>query len=181
MPLLSNHATRVALQKCILKQQGRCYICGKEKYPLILEHKDGDRTNNPPDGSNWGAACISCNTKKGKNSPQNAKKHSAERECERESEREFQNDLEIEDLVKSGELLKSERFKPRVRRWIIDIINDEKSPEVSRILNGAAEKFSLSQTTIKRWLDAMTSPEGNYEYTLNDNGKKCIKKKGKNR
>jgi len=209
MPLLSNNAARVALQKCILKQQGRCYICGEIKFPLVLEHKDNNRENNPEDGSNWGAACTSCNTKKGIENSKKLADMKGPKRVQQPSEidnKSFKIDENKDnkrvqhstvcvsvcdhnksniinngndDLYNSGELLKSEIFRPKVKEWIKKIIKEEKEPEVSRLRNGGAELFGVNQITIGRWLDAMCSPEGEYEYFINCNGKKCVKKKNK--
>ncbi len=42
-----------------------CAKCGREfeykdRHLLTVHHKDGDHTNNPPDGSNWENLCIYC-------------------------------------------------------------------------------------------------------------------------
>lgn len=42
-----------------------CAKCGREfdetnRRLLTVHHKDGDSTNNPPDGSNWENLCIYC-------------------------------------------------------------------------------------------------------------------------
>ncbi len=42
-----------------------CAKCGREFGPadrhlLTVHHKDGNRNNNPPDGSNWENLCIYC-------------------------------------------------------------------------------------------------------------------------
>lgn len=42
-----------------------CAKCGREfdtdnQHLLTVHHKDGDHTNNPPDGSNWENLCIYC-------------------------------------------------------------------------------------------------------------------------
>ncbi len=42
-----------------------CAKCGREFEPkdrrlLTVHHKDGNRLNNPPDGSNWENLCIYC-------------------------------------------------------------------------------------------------------------------------
>ncbi|GBE04535.1 MAG TPA: HNH nuclease family protein [Nitrospirae bacterium] len=42
-----------------------CAKCAKEysdkdAHMLTVHHKDGDRSNNPPDGSNWENLCIYC-------------------------------------------------------------------------------------------------------------------------
>jgi len=40
----------------------KCQICGSKKY-LCVHHIDGNRTNNPDDGSNWMLVCKSCHSK----------------------------------------------------------------------------------------------------------------------
>jgi 5-methylcytosine-specific restriction endonuclease McrA len=42
-----------------------CAKCGREfdhtnRHLLTIHHKDGNRNNNPPDGSNWENLCIHC-------------------------------------------------------------------------------------------------------------------------
>jgi 5-methylcytosine-specific restriction endonuclease McrA len=42
-----------------------CAKCGREfdhgsRHLLTVHHRDGDRFNNPPDGSNWENLCIHC-------------------------------------------------------------------------------------------------------------------------
>jgi hypothetical protein len=42
-----------------------CAKCGREfeykdRHLLTVHHKDGNRNNNPPDGSNWENLCIYC-------------------------------------------------------------------------------------------------------------------------
>jgi 5-methylcytosine-specific restriction endonuclease McrA len=42
-----------------------CAKCGREfelkdQHLLTVHHRDGDHTNNPPDGSNWENLCIYC-------------------------------------------------------------------------------------------------------------------------
>ncbi|MDI6890414.1 MAG: YajD family HNH nuclease [Thermodesulfovibrionales bacterium] len=42
-----------------------CAKCGREfdykdRHLLTVHHKDGNRLNNPPDGSNWENLCIYC-------------------------------------------------------------------------------------------------------------------------
>ena len=42
-----------------------CAKCGREFSPkdrhlLTVHHKDGNRRNNPPDGSNWENLCVYC-------------------------------------------------------------------------------------------------------------------------
>jgi len=42
-----------------------CAKCGREfdyknRHLLTVHHKDGNRTNNPPDGSNWENLCVYC-------------------------------------------------------------------------------------------------------------------------
>lgn len=42
-----------------------CAKCGREfaekdRHLLTVHHKDGNRMNNPPDGSNWENLCIYC-------------------------------------------------------------------------------------------------------------------------
>ena len=33
---------------------------GKDRHMLTVHHKDGNRNNNPPDGSNWENLCVFC-------------------------------------------------------------------------------------------------------------------------
>jgi len=42
-----------------------CAKCGREfgamdRHLLTVHHKDGNRNNNPPDGSNWENLCVYC-------------------------------------------------------------------------------------------------------------------------
>ncbi len=42
-----------------------CAKCGREfdmkdQHLLTVHHKDGNRNNNPPDGSNWENLCVYC-------------------------------------------------------------------------------------------------------------------------
>jgi hypothetical protein len=42
-----------------------CAKCGREfdhrdRHLLTVHHKDGNSTNNPPDGSNWENLCVYC-------------------------------------------------------------------------------------------------------------------------
>ncbi len=42
-----------------------CAKCGREfdfrdQHLLTVHHKDGDHSNNPPDGSNWENLCVYC-------------------------------------------------------------------------------------------------------------------------
>jgi len=42
-----------------------CAKCGREfdfnnQHLLTVHHKDGNRSNNPPDGSNWENLCVYC-------------------------------------------------------------------------------------------------------------------------
>lgn len=42
-----------------------CAKCGREfglrdRHLLTVHHKDGNRKNNPPDGSNWENLCVYC-------------------------------------------------------------------------------------------------------------------------
>ena len=53
-------------RKKSLKIHGHiCAKCGREfdinnQHLLTVHHKDGNRMNNPPDGSNWENLCVYC-------------------------------------------------------------------------------------------------------------------------
>jgi hypothetical protein len=180
MPLLSNHAARVALQQCIVNQGGLCYICKDLKLPLILEHIDNNRKNNPDDGSNWGAACVSCNVKKGKAAKANQnndKKHSARRESVRVGGHEDNGLGSVEELEGGREIAISTIKRPQFRKWVKKVVKEEGCPRAKRLLDGGHEKLGMSQRAAGRWLDGMCSPEGEFEYVQDEAGRNCVRYK----
>jgi len=58
----AGNGVRSYRQNALLLFPHRCAICGYDKYLRVLEvhHKDGDRSNNPSDGSNWQILCPTC-------------------------------------------------------------------------------------------------------------------------
>lgn len=171
----------MALQWAILHQKGKCYLCNivHPNTPLILEHLDGNEENNPEDGSNWAAACQSTNVKKGKIYAKINNQNSAERESVCVSVCDGVSGVEsaLDELNTSKELTKSEHIRPKFRVFVKKIVKKEENPRSKRILDGAAERFSISQMTAGRWLDGMCSPEGEYEYFKDDASRTCIRNK----
>jgi len=63
---LNNKQIEYARSLCLGRDGFLCMICGKALKDLEgvahVDHKDGNRDNNPYDGSNWQMVCHSCNT-----------------------------------------------------------------------------------------------------------------------
>lgn len=50
----------LALYPHVCARCGREGFSGKSLRELTVHHKDGNHTNNPPDGSNWELLCLYC-------------------------------------------------------------------------------------------------------------------------
>ena len=192
MALLSNQAARLALQNAVLKQHGICAKCDKKHdfIPLILDHVDGNRSHNPADGTNHQAICQSENVKKGKIQQKTRKQNSARRESVSEgggslSLKHFPGSNGGDPVImeemspQSREMARADKWKPRFKDFLDDVVRKESNPRAKRILDGFSEVSGMSQNAISRWLDAACSPEGRFEYVKDQEDKWRVRKKQK--
>lgn len=135
----------------IKKQHGEyCMMCKIEPWMLIeqgrtpilcIDHIDNNNNNNRLD--NEQLLCKSCNTKK--NHPALA-----------------------EPFTRSAtpEMILGKKYESDFRRWVAGhyMENENIGLEYKFLINSGAEYVGCSQTSIRRYLDKMTSTEGMYEW-----------------
>jgi len=177
MGRLSARQARKALEFCIVRDGRRCNICHRD-LPLILEHKDNDATFNPVDGSNWQAACKGCNARKDPRGPGRPKIHLYVRESERVRESESARERESERMI-SPELAKNGLCEGKFRRWVWGVIESHTVIDANEVINGGAEVAGCSPQTARRYLDKMCSIAGDFLYSMNEDGVRVVKKRGR--
>lgn len=194
MPKLHSKQAKKALQQVIAAFGRRCYICGRTDRPLELDHRNGDPTFNPMDGSNWGAACGPCNRAKGPlRGPgkrgirmrgllaaiipgTNHREGSLESngEGERKGEGEYEG---VTVRMMSAEMKKNMECEPRFREYAVRVVRQLGEISMSDLVYAGSEYAGCVDQTGRRYLAKMLSLAGLLELFVSPAGVKMVRMK----
>jgi len=168
MPLLRNPQVKQAYALCVERDGDKCALqdstCAGNR---VLDHKDNNPKNNPPDGSNWQILCRSHNRRKNPGAPRRFSNNFAGRlkmgysqEVKRGRNREG---IPIRGM--SAEMRKSEEAKPKILKWIKDEIAKDKDRRIETLeaVNSGACIGDVKQKSVGEYIDAWTSRAGELE------------------
>ena len=137
MGSLNSKQLEYARTICIAKQGDQCSLCHKplseSKTVADVDHIDGNKKNNPLDGSNWQLVHHSCNL---------VKWH-------------FQKRMKVIDGEKSPpfEYNISTKYELAWMRWMISEIEQNGSIDYKKAINTGALEINSNPVTTKRYLE----------------------------
>ena len=173
--VLTPGKAKKARELCRQRDGDKCAVCGKDgkvyrhekKRDFDLDHIDGNKKNNPSDGSNWQLACHSCNCKKdprgvraqpyfnGVNRLKKARERTKERE--RSEQWEQENDRLIPPSMRAN----LER-EPIFRRTALMLMKSRTRMKRKDLLDACCESSGASQQAGSNYLDKMCSELGTF-------------------
>jgi len=177
MPRMSGKKAKLALEICIDRDGVLCVDCGKRPAREV-HHVDENEENNPPDGSNWWGLCHSCHRKMHPRGPNKPTLTPSERMTLLESESEsVRESMPEEAKAQTLEMAKNSVCYPMFVEWLGGIIDEMGIISLADVKNGGAYKVGCSQQAIQRYSDALCSFTAPYEYFVNEEGKRFIRRR----
>lgn len=148
-----------------------------------IHHKDGDRTHNPPDGSNWALMCHPCNVRESPHGPPMHDRFSTHLHFK--ESRTYQRTRE-RLAVKTLAMQRNVTAEPIVREFAREKIKEKGEVGLEDLIDAAAEEVlrrtksrcSITQERVRLYLDKMLNPlTGEYEIFEDEDGVEWIRRR----
>lgn len=140
--------------KLVERDGEKCRICGRTQPEVYLEidHVDGNKNNNPTDGSNYQLLCRRHNRMKDPRGPGKKKKVIAS-----------QFGIIESDQSTSTQILLNRRYEPVFRHWLYETMKKRGIMTAKEVIFEGAEHVGCAPFTIRTgYLPKVTSREGIY-------------------